>query len=642
MQKSMISLEFHVILGQLSDLALSERAKSRLRKLTPYLSETECARHIWETTDARALIERLGSPPLAPMRELDELLTLCEKGSMLTPAQLLYVAQFLVSCRRMKSYLKRGEGAQSDIAGYGASFHDLRELSDEIEQTIQGEQINDNASPELRNLRRRKEAAHTAIKARLDSLLRNNKDWFAESFISTRNGRFTLPVKREHKNKVAGSVVDMSGTGSTVFIEPTSVVKMQQEVTTLEIAEENEVRRILYTLTALVDEHLPKIRRNVEAMELLDFAFAKAKLSLGMKAVPATVTTERRIVLRAARHPLLPTNACVPLDFELGGDVSGVVITGPNTGGKTVALKTVGLLSLMAQCGLHVPAQQGSVLGIHNLILCDIGDGQSISENLSTFSSHIVRIIEVLRHCTHESLVLLDELGSGTDPAEGMGIAVAVLEELRKRGCLFVVTTHYPEIKDYAKRAQGLINARMAFDREKLCPLYRLQLGEAGESCALYIAKRLGFPAHLLDMAEQVVYAGHSPTAVTLPDEIGREVALPAQKNSAIQKAKPVPEKQTELTQKFQMGDCVQISPTNEIGIVYRPADGMGMVVVQVQGKKRLVPHKRLTCIAPAEQMYPPDYDFSIVFDTVQNRKARHVMEKRHDPDAVIRYESEE
>ncbi len=642
MQKSMNSLEFHVVLGQLSDCALSDRAKNRLLTLTPYLSQTECERHIWETTDARMLIERMGSPPLAPMRELDEILVLCEKGSMLTPVQLVYVAQFAASCRRMKSYLKKGEGAQSELASYGASFYDLKQLGEEIEQTIQGEQLTDNASPELRGIRRKKESAHTAIKTRLDSLLRNNKEWYAESFVSIRNGRFTLPVKREHKGKVSGSVVDTSGTGSTVFIEPSSVVKLQQEVSMLEIAEENEVRRILYTLTALVDAHIHEIRTNADAMEMLDLAFAKAKLSLSMKAAPATITTERRIALHSARHPLLPADACVPLDFELGGTVSGVVITGPNTGGKTVALKTVGLLSLMAQCGLHVPALPNSVLSMHDLILCDIGDGQSISENLSTFSSHIVRIIEVLRLCTHESLVLLDELGSGTDPAEGMGIAVAVLEELRRRGCLFVVTTHYPEIKDYAKRATGLINARMAFDREKLCPLYRLELGEAGESCALYIAKRLGFPEHLLHLAEQVLDTGHSLSALTLPDEIGRDVPPVAQTKCIIQKAKPKPEKQTALAEQFKMGDCVQISPTEETGIVYRPADGMGMVVVQVKGKKMTVLHKRLTLIVSAEKMYPPDYDFSIIFDTVQNRKARHVMGKRHDPNAVVRYESEE
>lgn len=641
MQKSMIALEFNTVLQQLSEYALSEGAKERLLELSPYLDEAECNRRMWETTDARTLIERYGNPPIAPMHELGSLLILCEKGSMLTPAQLMYIAQFLTCCRRMKAYLKKGQDSQSDIAGYGGSIYELRELSDEIEKTIQGEQVIDSASADLRSIRRKIESAHTSIKARLESLLRNNKDWFAEGFISVRNGRFTLPVKREHKNKVAGSVVDTSGTGATLFIEPSCVIKIQQELAALEIEEENEVRRILYTLTASVDAHLPQIRLNAEAMETLDFAFAKAKLSLAMKANPVSVTTERRIVIRCGRHPLLPADTCVPLDFALGEGVNGIVITGPNTGGKTVALKTVGLLSLMAQCGLHVPAEEGSSFCMHSLILCDIGDGQSITENLSTFSSHIVRIIEILNRCTDESLVLIDELGSGTDPAEGMGIAVAVLEELRLRGCLFVVTTHYPEIKEYAKHAQGLINARMAFDRENLCPLFRLELGEAGESCALYIAQRLGLPERLLSIARQVVESG-STSAQAVKFEPVEQPTNPHRGPSVIQKAAPARKDKPEVAAKFKMGDCVQLTATDEIGIVYRPMDEKGMVVVQVKGVKRQVLYKRLKLIAPASDMYPPDYDFSIVFDTVQNRKARRIMEKRHDPNAVIRYESEE
>ena len=653
------TLEFDKIIDMLCQSAMSERAKSRLSKLTPYMSEVECREKMQETTDAKRILESQGTPPLPAMTELDKILELSSKGAMLIPEQLLYVAQFLISCKRMKSYLKKAEALQVEIAYYGGSINDLSDLYEEIDRSIRNGYVDDSASPRLRDIRRKLVSISDQVKSKLESLLRNKKDWFTDSFVSTRNGHFVLPVKKEYRSMITGTVIDTSSTGGTVFIEPAAVQKLQADRSLLAIEEENEVRKILYTLTALVDEQRSTIYLNMDAMETLDFVFAKAKLSLSMKAIPVKVTVNRKISVKAGRHPLLNQSYCVPLDFEIGEGINGVIITGPNTGGKTVALKTVGLLSIMAQSGLHVPAAPGSEFCMNNMVLCDIGDGQSITENLSTFSSHIINIIDILGSATHESLVLLDELGSGTDPAEGMGIAVSIIEELKRKGCLFVATTHYPEVKEYARKTELLVNARMAFDKESLKPLYKLEIGEAGESCALYIAKRLGFPQHLLKIAHEQAYGQkqhlNTPKKLSQEDKFVDDIFLAGEINdnsisinkhntiktqtiASIKKEMEAPK--PNRSSRFLLGDSVMVYPQREIGIVYQTANEKGELGVQIKNKKTLISHKRLKLHVAASELYPPDYDFSIVFDSVENRKARKKMGKHHNPDLIIKYDN--
>ncbi|AEY65455.1 DNA mismatch repair protein MutS [Clostridium sp. BNL1100] len=651
MNKYAITLEFNKIIEMLIENTVSQKAKDKLSLLEPYMSESECKRRMKETTDSKRLLESLGTPPLSSMNELDKILDLCAKGAMLIPEQFEEVSQFLLACRRMKSYLKRAESLENEIAYYGSSIDALNDLCEEIEGSIRNGRVDDSASPKLKDIRRRKENAHQQIRSKLESILRGKKEWFADSFISMRNGHFVLPVRKEYKNMVSGTLIETSATGGTYFIEPSVVRRLQDDISTLAVEEENEERKILYTLTSLVDEHLPVFKTNVDIMETLDAFFAKAKLSVQMKATAADIHMKRRIVIKAGRHPLLNQSECVPLDFEIGNEIRGVVITGPNTGGKTVALKTVGLLSTMAQSGLHVPANPGSEFSMHNMILCDIGDGQSITENLSTFSAHITTINDILKQSTGESLVLLDEVGSGTDPAEGMGIATAILEELKTKGCLFVATTHYPEIKDYAKNTAGLINARMAFDKESLKPLYKLEIGEAGESCALYIAKRLGFPAHLLSLAHDAAYKEYHSTKVIASENkeaflssIGQESQTqitPGLGSPVLIKEtpkKPVPQNRSS---KFNIGDSVMVFPQKELGLVYQKANEYGEIGVQIKGQKKLISHKRIKLHVPASELYPPDYDFSIIFDTVENRKARHKMGKKHNPDLIIEYDND-
>lgn len=654
------TLEFDKILEMLAENALSETVKSRCRNLVPSLDEAEVRRRMEETTQAKSIIEQTGPPPLVSMTELQKVVDLVAIDAMLTPEQITQVASFLVSCRRMKAYLKRSQGMDSNIAWYGASIDELPELENEIDRCIRNGAVDDRASTHLERIGRQIIDINSEIRVKLDVLLQKNKAWFSDSFVSTRNGRHTLPVKREYKNNVRGTVIEMSNTGGTYFIEPASVTKLHSQISILEIEEDNEVRRILYYLTALISDNLPALKINMEAMETLDFLFAKGKLSIAMKGFPVNINTKRELRIVNARHPLLNPETAVPLDFEAGGKTRGVVITGPNTGGKTVALKTIGLLSLMAQSGLHVPADETSTFCMHNLVLCDIGDGQSIAENLSTFSAHIKNIIEILKQADDESLVLIDELGSGTDPAEGIGLAVAILDELCAKGCLFVVTTHYPEIKEYAAGKTELVNARMAFDKRSLMPLYRLEIGEAGESCALYIAEKLGMPVRVLKRAHEAAYSNAADRFSTTkrkpaiqrssPTLNGADSDATALKKTELQTTVPeecratpkitLQKEQRPKTEthkdKFNIGDSVLVYPKKERGIVYARTNEKGEIGVQIKGKKKLVNHKRIKLQVPASELYPEDYDFSIIFDSVAERKARHIMGKRHQEGNII------
>ena len=607
-------LEFDKIRELLKEGASTERARERIDALVPILDQERAEAAIEETTEARKVLDSLGTPPSGSTQEVREIAQEAELGSLLGAQQLDQIRQFAVLCMRLSRYLSKCRDIAPGIAGYGAGIQDLSPLQDQI-------------------------------RLKLENMLRSLRSIFSESFVSNRNGHYTLPVKKEHKNKVPGTVIDASSTGATVFIEPSAISRLREELETLRIEEENEEKMILYTLSAMVADSAEAIRINLEYMEELDFIFAKGKLSVSMKASRPKLNTERRIRLVNGRHPLLPIQNSVPLNIEFGGSIKGVIITGPNTGGKTVAMKTVGLLSVMAQCGLHVPCEEAD-LAMNAGFFCDIGDGQSISENLSTFSAHMKNVIRILEQTEEESLVLLDELGSGTDPAEGMGLAVAVLEELRGRGCLFMVTTHYPEVKEYGERTEGVINARMAFDRESLRPLYRLELGESGESCAFYIAKRLGMPQRILNRAEKAAYGTVAGKTSKRPPE--KTDPKPQQKAAAsrIRPKRTEPDtgekrrqRQTQIGKKFALGDSVMVYPQKKLGIVFAPANDKGEVGVQIQKRKIFVSHRRLRLHVSAEKMYPPDYDFSILFDTVENRKARHAMERKHVPGLEIRHE---
>ena len=644
-------IEFDKIKETWMNLAVTAQAKERIKETSFYLSERELRKHLRDTTDARKLMEKLGTPPLQSVDEIKDILTAAEKGDCLTPYQLERVEAVLAAIRRLKDYLERGKLYDNPLSFYEENFDAQEELSEEIARQIRGGAVDDYASKELLQIRGQITKCEEEMKQRAEQILRVNKAYMADNYSTLRSGRLCLPVKKEYRQKVPGSVIDQSATGSTLFIEPEGVAKYAEQLQLLRISEENEVYRILYTLTAMVAATADVMNENISMMERLDFILSKGKLSMDMEAVEPQINTQRKIVLKDARHPLMDRAVNIPLQFEIGVETRGIVITGPNTGGKTVAIKTVMLNCMMAQCGLHVTCGEADIC-MNSSYLCDIGDGQNLSENLSTFSAHIKNVLTVLGEINRESFVIMDEMGSGTDPAEGMGIAIAILEELRKSGATFLVTTHYPEVKEYAAKAEGIINARMTFDKETLRPTYQMVIGEAGESCAFYIADRLGMPSEMLTVAIEAAYgkdavgnyafaenSRNTPGKANSSKHTGQKMALQSNNHTKISKMKSQ-KPTTELTEKFRRGDSVMVYPDKKIGIVCEPVNEKGILRVQLPGKKIWINHKRVKLHVAASELYPEDYDFSILFETVENRKKRHDMERKYTQE-VIQYEEE-
>lgn len=631
-------LEFNLILEKLEEFAHTEAAKENIKNLTPCLKEGEVKKSLRDTTEARTIIDRMGLPPAVSMNGLKEIMITVRQGGCLSAEELEQTGGMLTAVKRFKDFLNRCKYLELGLPYYELDLNPLEDLAREIYESVRNGKVEDSASKHLKNIRQDVARLEEKLRAKAEAILRGNKKYFSDSYVTIRNGRLCLPVKKDYRSGVPGSVIDQSATGSTLFIEPAAITELNGQLELLRIEEENEARRILYMLTASVEENLEVLEGNKRLLEKLDFLFAKGSLSASMAGTSPGINTDRIIKIVNGRHPFMNPETVVPLNFELGKQERGIVITGPNTGGKTVSIKTVGLFSLMAQCGLHLPCEEAD-LCMNSQVLCDIGDGQNITENLSTFSAHITNVMKILKEAGPESLVILDELGSGTDPAEGMGIAIAILEELRSNGCLFLATTHYPEVKTYAKEAEGITNARMAFDKETLRPLYRMEIGEAGESCALYIAERLGMPDSMIKRARRYAYGDQE----SLWEEDTKTLKESAEhlnlKGPKIEKLKKTAVNKNVMEKKFTIGDSVFVYPDKKKGIVCKPVNDKGVLQVQMPDKKIWVNQKRVKLLVAAEELYPEDYDFSIIFDTVENRKARHKMEKGYQEGLEIRTE---
>ncbi|MFV0466622.1 MAG: endonuclease MutS2 [Lachnospiraceae bacterium] len=641
-------LEFNIIREKLMNLAYTPSAKEKIKALQPYLSELELRKNMRESGEARSLIERAGNPPMSSMEGMMEMVEIAHIGGCLSAEQLEQAENIMTSVKRLKEYLDSQKYLELGITFYGSDLNSLDEFRSEVHHTIREGEVDDFASKLLRSLRSSIAESERKMREKAESVMKSQKECMSDHFCTMRNGHICIPVKKDYKFKIKGSVMDTSATGSTLFIEPASVSKLYDGLQLLRLDEENEVRRILYVLTGMLADAFDLCERNQKTIEKLDFMFAKGRFSIELDAVEPRINTERNFRLTKARHPLMDKNTSVPLDLELGIEGNGIVITGPNTGGKTVAIKTVALNCLMAQCGLHVTCESADIC-MNAKYLSDIGDGQNIAENLSTFSAHIKNVMSILNNADNESLIIMDELGSGTDPTEGMGIAIAVLKELKKSGALYLVTTHYPEVKNYAEREEGVVNARMTFDRESIKPTYQLVIGEAGESCALYIAERLGMPSRMLENARQAAYgitnaysANDAYSANGKPIETARRAAGISQKPSSIKRMKePAAKDENNSTIEFQRGDSVMVLPDQKIGIVCECANEKGILRVQLPGKKISISHKRLQLLVPASSLYPQDYDFSIIFDSVETRKMRHQMSRKYEKDQRIDLESE-
>ena len=506
--KALHILEYDKIIDQLAGKAISAMGKERAAALLPTFDLDDIRLWQQETTEAASFILRKGSLPLGGIRDIRPSLMRAEMSGMLSIEELLHVNDFLYVCRKAESYGKL-EGKTEPYALLDPLFAQIQTavpLERELTRCIAGEKdLADDASPKLSDIRRGIKVSNDRIKEQLNSIIHSQtyKTMLQDAVITIRGGRYCVPVRQEHRNAFPGMIHDQSSTGATIFMEPMSVVQLNNKIKELQADEKAEIEAILRRLSGLVAEHSGALKANTEVLTQLDFMFAKAELSLGMRGTEPIFNTSGYVNIIKARHPLLNAETVMPTDIWLGKDFTTLLITGPNTGGKTVSLKTLGLFSLMGQAGLHIPAFDRSELAVFDNVFADIGDEQSIEQSLSTFSGHMTNIVSILDEVTDSSLVLLDELGAGTDPTEGAALAVAIIEYLRERQIRTAVTTHYSELKVYALSKEGVENAACEFSVETLRPTYRLLIGIPGKSNAFAISRRLGLPEHVIAAAKE-------------------------------------------------------------------------------------------------------------------------------------------
>ena len=507
-EKSMETLELPRVLSLLADQAVTEEGKERARRLRPETDPAEVALRLKETTAAVNKMVLRGSPSFSGVKPVAGSLQRADMGGSLNTRELLDIAGVLAAARSAKEYGESDGEEKSPIDVLFHSLHPNRFLEDKITGSIVGDgELADSASPELASIRRHIRATESKVRDILQKIISSSQaKYLQESIITQRSGRYVVPVKSEFKNEIPGLVHDLSESGSTFFIEPMGVVKANNELRELQAKEEKEIDRILAELSAEAASFREDITLNYDLLIRLDSIFARGKLSARMGAMEPGLSA-KSLCLRRARHPLLPPKTAVANDLSLGEKFDTLVITGPNTGGKTVTLKTIGLLTLMAQCGLHIPAGDGSTIRVCQRVLADIGDEQSIAQSLSTFSSHMSNIVGMLAETDGETLVLFDELGGGTDPVEGAALAAAIIEHARSLGALVAATTHYAELKVYAMTTPGVENASCEFDVETLAPTYRLLVGIPGKSNAFAISQRLGLPQEIIQQAAARVSA---------------------------------------------------------------------------------------------------------------------------------------
>ncbi len=501
-EKSAATLELPAILAMLARHAVSDAAKERALAVSPSTDAATVKRLLAETSAARGMMVKRGGPSFSGVKDVRASLSRADMGGCLNIRELMDIAGVLGAARQARSYAA-GDGRGNEKTCIDGLFNSLitnRFLEDKITGSIAGEdELADAASPELASIRRLIRAASARVRDALQKIISSPSYAKAlqDPIITTRSERYVVPVKAEFKNAVPGLVHDVSASGATLFIEPMAAVKANNELRELRAREKAEVERILMELSADCAEHADDITRDFGILVSLDLIFAKAKLSYEYDGMEPEISG-RAVALRRARHPLLPKDTAVPIDLELGGDYDTLVITGPNTGGKTVTLKTIGLMCAMAACGLHLPVADGSCVPVFDAVLADIGDEQSIEQSLSTFSSHMTNIVRILNECGPNTLILFDELGAGTDPTEGAALAISIIEYARARGAVIAATTHYAELKVYATTAKGVMNASCEFDVATLRPTYRLLVGIPGKSNAFAISERLGVPAEII------------------------------------------------------------------------------------------------------------------------------------------------
>ena len=508
MDKNCKTLELDIILEKLAQECTAEDAADIARSIKPETDMAEVERLLSQTEDAFSLLARFGAPSFSGLKNVNNPLHRAAAGGSLNAKELLDIAYCLRAIRALNDWHGHCSSVRTNLDFFFEGITVNKYLEQKITACIiSEEEISDNASPELKDIRRKIRSKENSVREKLDSMIHSShyQQYLQEAIITQRSGRFVVPVKAEHRSNVPGLVHDTSSTGATVFIEPSAVVEANNDIRVLHGKERDEIMRILFELSAEAGEFADSIKRSYDSAVMLNLIFAKAHLAYKMKATKPLLNNEGIINLKKARHPLIDKNKVVPTDIMLGEGYDTLVITGPNTGGKTVSIKTVGLLTLMTMCGLLIPVADRSRVSVFDRVLVDIGDEQSIAQSLSTFSSHIVNIIDITKKADDKSLILIDELGAGTDPVEGAALAVSIIEKLRQKGAKIIATTHYAELKAYALDTQGVTNGCCEFDVETLKPTYKLLIGVPGRSNAFAISAHLGMDADIIEKARSMV-----------------------------------------------------------------------------------------------------------------------------------------
>lgn len=588
---------------------ISGLGKALIDKLEPSSNLKIVNKRLDETSEGRRLLEASYHIPLSGIFNISPHIEKIEKGSSLDPEDLTMMSDFLRGCRKVKLFVKDKEGYAPTLCSYGESITDLSYIEDEINKCIRGSIVDSNASKELKKIRRLIDECEEKIRERLDKFLKNgeNKQYIQEFFISKRNGRYTIPIKSAYKRYVQGTVIEASSKGSTVFMEPDVISRYTSELATLKIEESIEEYKILGMLTEMLNERIRDLKINVEVIAEYDMIWAKAKYSNDISGIKPKLNDYGYIKIVDGKYPLLKN--AVPLNFEVGENYRTLIITGPNAGGKTVVLKTVGILTLAVQSGFHINAKEGTEISVFNKIFVDIGDNQSIENALSTFSSHVKNLAEIIKQSTKSTLLLFDEIGSGTEPNEGAALAIAILEELYHKGCITIATTHYGEIKNFSQEHPDFENAAMEFKKDTLEPLYKLNIGKSGDSNALYISKEMGISDSIIERSRKYIETkGYNYELI---------------KASKIKRANEEIEV-LDARYNYCVGDRVILLDKNESAIVYKEINELNNLVVLYKSNFVEVNYKRVKLDVKASELYPEGYDLEQLFISYKERKLEH------------------
>jgi len=604
-KETLEKLHYYELKEMIKEYCVSGLGKRLIDKLEPSSNIKIVNQRLDETSEGRRLLDASYNIPLEGIFNVLPLIEKIEKGASLEPTDLTMMSNFLRGCRKVKLFIKDKEGYAPTLSAYGENICDLSYIEEEINRSIRGSVVDSNASKELKKIRRNIDICEGKIKEKLDKFLKNsaNKEYIQEFFISQRDGKHTIAIKTAHKNKVEGTIVETSSKGTTVFMEPNVISKYTSELTVLKAEESVEEYKILATLTEMIFERIKDLKMNVDVISEYDMIWAKAKYSKVINGIKPKLNDYGYIKIIKGKYPLIKDS--IPLDFEIGKDYRGLIITGPNAGGKTIVLKTIGLLTLAIQSGFHIEAKEGTEFSVFKKLFVDIGDNQSVENALSTFSSHVKNLAEIIRESTKSTLFLFDEIGSGTEPNEGSALAIAILEELYHKGSITISTTHYGEIKNFSKEHPDFENAAMEFEKETLEPLYKLSIGKVGDSNALYISKKMGLYDSIINRAKKYMDTKSYNYNLIEDSKIIKNKKLQAEEDFY----------------EYSVGDKIILLENNESAIVYKERDRLNNVTILYNKEFIEVNYKRIKLELKASDLYPEGYDLNQLFISYKERK---------------------